>query len=102
MRNSTTHNNQQLFGCPVLMLGLTSLAIALLILAPILFFHYSDHISTEATAWAIIGLFSATVFYEYLLLFHCLLLFLIKRGDWTDCNDDNPAVRGGDRSLGYF
>ncbi len=91
MQNTTIQNNQLLFGYPVIWAALASLAIAFLVLAPIFFLYYRDYISTEVTAWATAGVFVAAMIYDYLLLFHCLLLFLIKRNDRDACHDDDPA-----------
>ena len=99
MQNTTTQNNKLLFSYPVLwvsLASLASLAVALLILAPIFLLYYRDYISTEVTVWATLGVFVAAVIYDY------FLLFLIKRNDRDACHDDDPAPNGGDPGPSHF
>jgi len=78
-RYATIQNSRPSFGCAVLWVVQASLVIIFLILVPVCLFYYRDYISAEATAGAASFMFVMAVIYGYLLLFHYLLLSLIKR-----------------------
>jgi len=98
MKNTTTQNNKLLFGYPMLWISLTSLvslAVALFILSPVFLLYFFDHISTEVTAWAALGVIvSAAIFGNF-------LLFLIKRND-RNASHYYDVPNGSDPSLDRF
>lgn len=85
MQTITTKNNKRIFNYPVLwvsLASLASLAVALLMLAPIFLLYYMGYISTGLTAWTTLGVFVLAVIYDD------FLLCMIKKNDSGACRAD--------------
>jgi len=98
MHNITIQNKRFPFCCPVLWVSLTSLAtlvVSLLVLTPIYLLYFRNHISTEVTLWATLGVFVAAVFYDF------LLLFLINKNN-RNSSHQNGAPNGGNLTPNPF
>ena len=81
MENDTAPKNRLPLSFFVIWGGSALLAMVLFTLAPVLLLYHKVYITSELAIWAESGLFVVAVIYGYLLLFHCLLLLLIKRSD---------------------
>ncbi len=85
MQTTTTKNNKRIFSYPVLwvsLASLASLAVALLMLAPIFLLYYMGYISTGVTAWTTLGVFVLAVIYDD------FLLCIIKKNTGDACRPD--------------
>jgi len=98
MPTITTRNNKRFFNYPVLwvsLASLASLAVALLILAPIFLLYHMNYISIWVTVWTTLGVFVAAIVYDD------ILLCLIKRSNRDACHHDDASSRDDLRS-GHF